>query len=95
MVFLIIDIVSFILFTFIRKEPSISSIKEETLSCSIANNDYLITIGNDSYFNCSNCDKNMQVYLRDITDWNHLEHSIENIEKYFKDNGGSCEKINE
>ena len=33
----------------------------------------------------------MQVYLRDITDWANLENSIENIEKYFEENGGKCE----
>ena len=33
----------------------------------------------------------MNVYLKDITDWANIDHSIENIEKYFKDNGGTCE----
>lgn len=79
------------LFTFIRKQLESSLVKEETLSCSIGSNEYLITIGSDSYFNCSNCDNKMQVYLRDIIDWANLEHSIENIEKYFKGNGGECE----
>ncbi len=90
-IFLVINIIAFVLFNFVRKEPESSVIKEATLNCSIGNNDYLITIGSDSYFNCSNCDKKMQVYLRDIIDWANLEHSVENIEKYFKDNGGKCE----
>ena len=68
-----------------------SEVKEATLTCSIAANDYLITIGSDSYFNCSNCDKKMQVYLRDITDWANIDTSVKNIEKYFEDNGGTCE----
>lgn len=33
----------------------------------------------------------MQVYLRDITDWSNIDTSAKNIEKYFEDNGGSCE----
>ena len=69
LVFLVIDIIAFVLFTVVRKQPESSEVKEATLTCSIAENDYLITIGSDSYFNCSNCDKKMQVYLRDITDW--------------------------
>lgn len=89
-IFLVINIIAFVLFNFVRKEPESSVIKEATLNCSIGNNDYLITIGSDSYFNCSNCDKKMQVYLRDIIDWANLEHSVENIEEYFKDNGGKC-----
>lgn len=56
-IFLAIDIIAFLLFTFVRKQPETSLVKEATLSCTIDNNDYLITIGNDSYFNCSNCDK--------------------------------------
>lgn len=82
--------IAFILFAFVRKELEISLVKT-TLSCSIGDNYYLITIGSDGYFNCSNCDKKMQVYLRDITDWENLEHSIKNIEKYFEDNVGNCE----
>lgn len=88
---MVIDIIVFLLFTLVRSEPKSSLVNEATLSCSIGSNDYLITIGSDSYFNCSNCDKKMQVYLRDITDWANLEHSVENIEKYFKENGGKCE----
>ena len=79
------------LFTVVRKQPESSEVKEATLTCSIAENDYLITIGSDSYFNCSNCDKKMQVYLRDITDWANIDTSVKNIEKYFEDNGGTCE----
>lgn len=88
--FLIIDIVAFITFTFFKKEVETSEVKEATLNCNIGNNDYLITIGSDAYFNCSNCDSKMQVYLNDIIDWANIEHSAENIEKYFNENGGEC-----
>ena len=91
LVFLVIDIISFVLFTVVRKQPKSSELKEATLICSIEENDYLITIGSDSYFNCSNCDKKMQVYLRDITDWANIDTGVKNIEKYFEDNGGTCE----
>ncbi len=57
LVFLVIDIIVFVLFIVVRKQPGSSEVKEATLTCSIAENDYLITIGSDSYFNCSNCDK--------------------------------------
>ena len=60
------------------------------LNCSIGDNNYLITIGEDNYFECMECNKDMEIYLKDITDYANIEHSIENIEKYFEDNGGSC-----
>lgn len=87
---IILMIILFCLFTFVKHERETSPVKTETLGCSIGENDYLITIGSDSYFNCSNCDKSMKVYLRDITDWANIDHSIENINKYFNDNGGTC-----
>ena len=30
------------------------------------------------------------IYLRDITDWANIDHSVENIENYFSENGGTC-----
>ena len=83
-----------IAFTIIRKESN-TQIKNEainaTLNCSIEDNNYTITIGDDNYFDCPECSKEMNVYLKDITDWANIDHSIENIEKYFEDNGGTCE----
>ncbi len=85
--------IAVVMFTVFRKESSSGTIiKSATLNCTIENNDYMITIGSDGYFNCSNCNKQMQIYLMDITDWANMEHSIENVNKYFKDNGGSCEE---
>lgn len=91
-IIIIIDIISLILFMTIKKQPSNSNIKSATLNCSIENNDYVISLGDDNYFNCSNCNKEMQVFLKDITDWANLEHSVKNVKKYFQDNGGICEQ---
>lgn len=91
LVMLIIDVIAFILFAFVRRQPGGSKVKSETLSCSIEDNDYSITIGSDGYFNCSNCNKKMQVQLNDITDWANMDNSVINVKKYFRENGGSCE----
>ena len=61
------------------------------LNCSIGDNNYLITIGEDNYFECMECYKDIKIHLKDITDYTNIEHSVENIEKYFEDNGGCCE----
>lgn len=92
LIMLVIDVVALILFTCFRKERTTTKNESATLNCSIGNQEYEITIGDDNYFNCPDCSKEMKVYLRDITDWANLEHSKENINKYFSDNGGSCEK---
>lgn len=89
-ILLIIDIISFIAFNFVIREPKTSTMQEITLNCSVEDKNYQITLKNDSHFNCSNCDKKMQDYLKDITDWDDLEKSTKNIEKYFTDNGGNC-----
>lgn len=88
---LILMVVAFILFTVIRKQPSDSILQSATINCTIEDNDYEISLGDDKYFDCVNCDKQMEVYLRDITDWANLDHSLENIRTYFRENGGTCE----
>ena len=87
--YFVLIIVAIILFTAFPNEPSVEKISS-TMYCSIEDNEYEITIGSDNYFDCPKCTKDMTVYLKDITDWANIEHSIENIEKYFTDNGGSC-----
>ncbi len=87
---IILMIILFLVVTLYNHQEETSTEKSATLSCKIENNDYAITIGSDSYFNCSNCDKTMEVYLKDITDWANIDQSIKNINKYFYDNGGSC-----
>lgn len=89
--FVVLIITATILFTTIRKEVGESEIKSATLECTIEDNKYIISIGKDKYFDCTNCSKQMEVYLKDITDWANIEKGIENINKYFKDNGGNCE----
>lgn len=89
-IFVIINIIMLILFTCFRKESTNTDNKSVILNCSIENEQYQITIGDDNYFNCPNCSKEMNVYLKDVTDWANLDHSVENVKKYFNDNGGNC-----
>jgi len=91
LIYIIFIIIAIILFTVVRKESNQSGIKSATLTCSIENNEYVISIGDDKYFECFNCNKEMNTYLKDITDWANIEHSIENVKKYFTDNGGTCD----
>jgi hypothetical protein len=92
-IYVILIILGIILFKVFPNEnvTTVNEIKSATLNCSIKDNNYTITIGDDNYFDCPECNKEMNVYLKDITDWANIDHSIENIEKYFKDNGGTCE----
>lgn len=90
-VMLVIDVVALIFFTMVRKEHSVSNAESVTMNCHINEDDFHISIGSDGYFNCSNCNKQMQTYLYDVIDRENLEHSVEKIEKYFSDNNGSCE----
>ena len=88
---IILGVIATILFATIRKEHSTSEITSATLNCMIENNRYVVSIGSDKYFDCKNCNKQMEIYLRDITDWANIEHGITNIRKYFSDNGGVCD----
>lgn len=95
-VFFIIDIVAFILFNFIRpnnitmKELSTDEIE---MQCSIDDEDYIINVGTDGYFNCSNCSKEIQKDLKDsYVDFGDLSKTENNINDYFKKNNGSCDQ---
>lgn len=60
--------------------------------CSTDENDYMISVASDGYFNCSNCSKRMQKDIKDnYVDFGNISGTAKNIEKYFKDNGGSCD----
>ena len=93
--FFIIDIVAFILFNFIRTNNITikeSSIDEIEMQCSIDDEDYIINVGTDGYFNCSNCSKEIQKDLKDnYIDFGDLSKTENNINDYFKKNNGSCD----
>lgn len=89
--FIVFMIVICTLFMVIRKERSTTENKLVTLNCSIEDKNYEITIGDGNYYVCDNCTKEMNVFIKDITDWANLEHSVQNINKYFAENGGICD----
>ena len=91
--YVVLMFVALIAFMAFRKESTDSvdnNATSATLNCSIEEQDYTITIGDDTYFNCPECSDEMKIYLRDITDWANIDHSVENIENYFSENGGTC-----
>ena len=91
--YVVLMFVALIAFMAFRKESTDSvdnNVASATLNCSIKDQVYTITIGDDTYFNCPECSDEMEIYLRDITDWANIDHSVENIENYFSENGGTC-----
>lgn len=94
-VLLIIDVLALILFTYIRSNKGgvdVNMTQEVELQCSIEENDYIITIADDGYFNCSNCSKELQKELKDnYIDFGDIETTSNNITEYFEKNNGTCE----
>lgn len=88
---LIIDLLSLIIFTAIKKETLVSTIEEVEIICHKENSDYLITIGSDAYFNCSNCPTKIQKELKKAINYSDLESNYEIVSEYFKNNNGICE----
>lgn len=91
LVLLIIDIVALILFNVVRTEVTSSPAEEVTINCSLNNNDYLITVGRDAYYNCSNCDKMIQKDIKNLIDYSDINRTVNNIEDYFTRKNGICE----
>ena len=91
-VFIIIDIVAFIVFTASGRSYNATVAEEFEITCSTKEKDYLISVGTDGYFNCSNCSKEIQKELKkNYIDYSDLRKTETNIKNYFKNNGGSCE----
>ena len=92
---LIIDIASLILFTYVKDNKGgvdVNMTQEVELQCSIEDNDYIITVGSDGYFNCSNCSKDLQKDLKDnYIDFGDIEKTTNNVINYFNDNNGICD----
>ena len=87
----VVDIISFILFVFVRKEVSVNEVSKITITCHENNNDYLISVGTDGYFNCSNCSSKIQSELKELVDYGNIENNEQIITKYFQNNNGTCE----
>ena len=92
-ILLIIDIIALILFTFTRKSyVTETETIEVELKCSLDDKDFVINIGSDGYFNCSNCHKELQLELKEkYIDFGNINATVENINHYFVNNNGSCE----
>lgn len=94
-VILIIDIASLVLFTYVKDNKGdidVNMTQEAELQCSIKDQDFIITVGSDGYFNCSNCSKELQKELKDhYLDFANIEKTTSNIIDYFENNNGLCE----
>ena len=94
-VILVIDIISLILFVYVKDDNGgmdVNHTEEVELQCSIDEKDFIITIGSDGYFNCSNCSKEIQKELKDdYIDFSNIEKSASNVINYFEKNNGICE----
>lgn len=93
--FLIIGIVLFTLFIYTRSSKHVVDVNilhEVEFQCSIEETDYIVTVGSDGYFNCSNCTKELQKELKDnYIDFGDIEKTSNNVIEYFKNNNGLCE----
>lgn len=90
-IFLIIDIISLIMFIALKDVETLK-VEEIEMSCSLNNNDYIINVGSDGYFNCSNCSKKLQEELKDkYIDFSNINKTRKDINLYFENNNGICE----
>lgn len=94
LILLIIDIFSLIFFSVYRVHLEQNVTEGIEIQCSINDDDYLISVGSDGYFNCSNCSEKLQNELKNhYIDFGDISQTEENIIHYFKDKKGDCEFI--
>lgn len=89
--YVLMIIFMFVLFAATGKKQNTNHIESMELSCSLSNDNYLIEIGTDGYFNCSNCSKKLQKELKDnYIDYADLYETEKSIRNYFENNNGTC-----
>lgn len=91
-ILLVIDITALILFSILKTNIRVGHSESIEMECSIQNEDYIISVGTDGYFNCSNCPSKLQTELKNsYIDFSDIYKTEENISRYFKNNNGTCE----
>lgn len=91
-VFFVIEIIAFILFAFVKTEPIAQAVNEIEFTCTLNDESYLISVGTDGYFNCSNCSKELQIELKEkYIDFGDVNKSFDNVNEYFISKSGICE----
>ena len=84
-------IIGIVCFTFIGKTEQ-TYVEGVEMECFINENDYMISVGSDGYFNCSNCSLNMQKEIKDnYVDFGDIAKTTENINNYFESKNGTCD----
>lgn len=90
-IYVVLIVIAIISFQFIGSSKA-SNIEQVEMECSINENDYIISIGSDGYFNCSNCPKQMQKEIKQsYIDFSDISKTSDNINNYFKSQNGFCE----
>lgn len=88
-IMLVLEMIAFAIFT------SSSSFKQAESSalvvCELKDKDYEIEFGTDKYFKCNNCSEKMTKEIKKLANFEDIEGSINRVEDYFLENGGSCE----
>ena len=80
------------IFAYSFNKTEVTSTSSIELSCTKDNQDYIISVGSDGYFNCSNCSKKLQTDLKEkYIDFGDMTKTEENINNYFEQKGGTCE----
>lgn len=93
LVLLIIDFISIIVVATLRQKGTVELESTEVeMTCRLDEQAYLITIGSDGYFNCSNCSAEIQHELKnEYVDYSDLEGTVSKIENYFITQNGTCD----
>lgn len=92
-VFIVIAMIVLGIYSF-KKDGKIETdnvISSATMICTLNKEKYQIELGTDDYFKCDNCSSDMKKGLKEITDFNNIDESLNNIKEYFKNNNGTCE----
>lgn len=89
-VIMLLTIIGLGIYSFNKNDnPNVKS--SATTICSIDDKKYEIEFGTDNYFRCDECSNEMKKELKELTDFNNISKSFDNVNEYFKKSNGTCE----
>ncbi len=91
LVMLVIDFAALIFFVVVKEEMPSTQVEEITMVCHKDNNNYVITVGSNNHFNCSNCSTKLQKDLLEIVDYSNIDSNSTIITEYFENHNGTCD----
>lgn len=91
LIYVVLIVIAFVALTFYSADKMKSVRTSVSMICSLDENKYIIKVGSDEVYECINCDDYLYNRIFDIVDYDNIDGTVNDIERYFISEKGLCE----